>query len=97
MGFRVVIDDFELMDVYNVLNDGIVNSIEYKVKFIDSSKNDYKALHLYFYGDNKFFPWELQIWRKSDFQKNEESHLLHKQEYTKWATIYKDEVLKKEV
>ncbi len=63
----------------------------YKIKYIDSSKGEYKATHIYFYGNNnKFYPWELQIWLPEDFQTNYDSHEKHKQEYIKSASIHKD-------
>ena len=34
------------------------------LKCIDSSKQDYKATHIYFKQDNFNFQWELQIWNK---------------------------------
>lgn len=59
------------------------------VKVHNSSKGDYQAIHIYFQnGNNKYFPWELQIWRKKDEQTNIESHAKHKQAYTKWPRIY---------
>lgn len=39
-------------------------------------------------GNNKFFPWELQIWCEKYEQTNIVSHAEHKQAYTKWPTIY---------
>lgn len=54
------------------------------LKCIDSSKGDYKAIHIYFKKDNYSFPWELQIWNKEDERNNLESHKKYKQDYTKW-------------
>ncbi|KIL71968.1 hypothetical protein [Pseudobacillus badius] len=62
----------------------------YKIKYRNSSKGDYKATHVYFYGgSNKNFPWELQIWLPEDYMGNYESHAKHKQEYIKSAKIHK--------
>lgn len=64
---------------------------EYSIKFRDSSKQDYKATHVYFEGNkNKFFPWELQIWNPNDVEANIQSHEMHKQEYVSWAKVYKE-------
>lgn len=54
------------------------------LKCIDSSKGDYRAIHIYFRYDNYSFPWELQIWRIQDKENNLISHKQYKQEYTKW-------------
>ncbi|WP_225434144.1 hypothetical protein [Peribacillus tepidiphilus] len=89
LGFRIIIEGFD----HNCKQfDELCNSIlrEIKIKKTNSSKGDYKATHLYFYGEsNKFYPWELQIWNPLDASTNEQSHALHKQEYKKWAEIYK--------
>lgn len=55
-----------------------------KYKYIDSSKLDYKAVHLYFKKDNFSFPWELQIWSECNKEANIRSHARYKQGYTKW-------------
>lgn len=54
------------------------------LKCIDSSKGNYKAIHIYFKKDNYSFPWELQIWNEEDEEINLESHRKYKQGYTKW-------------
>ena len=54
------------------------------LKLIDSSKGDYKALHIYFRDGNFNFPWELQLWNKEDERSNKESHEKYKQGYLKW-------------
>ena len=54
------------------------------LKFIDSSKQDYKATHIYFKQDNFNFQWELQIWNKEDEINNINSHEKYKQDYIKW-------------
>lgn len=55
-----------------------------KLRCIDSSKADYIATHVYFKSDNFSFPWELQIWKTEDRNKNLNSHRKYKQEYTHW-------------
>ena len=60
-----------------------------KYRCIDSSKGEYKAVHLYFREDNWTFPWELQIWRKDDVETNFASHKKYKQEYTTWEKARK--------
>lgn len=61
-----------------------------KYKCIDSSKLDYKAVHLYFKENNRTFPWELQIWNRCDVQCNFASHKKYKQEYTTWERESKE-------
>ena len=55
-----------------------------KLRYIDSSKNGYRAVHLYFYKDNFDFPWELQIWNTKDINNNRHLHEKYKQGYTVW-------------
>ena len=55
-----------------------------KLKVIDSSKGQYKAIHIYFKEDNYQFQWELQIWKKEDEEKNIKSHEIYKQDYARW-------------
>lgn len=62
----------------------LINSKYNKLKCIDSSKKDYKAMHIYFKEDNFSFQWELQIWNKLDEIKNIQSHEKYKQDYVKW-------------
>lgn len=89
-GLRIIIDDFDHNCEYFDDLCGTLKS-EYRIKAIDASKHDYKATHIYFYGDsNRYFPWELQIWSTADVVSNDESHFIHKQEYKSWANIYKN-------
>lgn len=55
-----------------------------KYRCINSSKFDYKAVHIYFKENNQTFPWELQIWNRSNVESNFVSHKNYKQEYTTW-------------
>lgn len=54
------------------------------LKCIDSSKQDYKATHIYFKQDNFNFQWELQVWNREDEINNINSHEKYKQDYIKW-------------
>jgi hypothetical protein len=90
VGFRVVLPDFnhtcqsfEEMCSYIGKN--------YRIKYRNSSKGEYKATHVYFYGaGNMNFPWELQIWLPEDHANNYESHNKHKQGYKESAKIHKE-------
>lgn len=55
-----------------------------ELKCINSSKQEYKATHIYFKKNNYNFQWELQIWNKKDEINNINSHEKYKQEYIKW-------------
>ncbi|PIC59122.1 hypothetical protein CSV80_00940 [Sporosarcina sp. P12(2017)] len=87
-GFRVWMDEFDHnQECYDFIESSLDNS---RVKIHNSCKGDYRATHIYFNnGNNRFFPWELQIWLHKDDKTNIHSHSLHKQEYTQWAEIYK--------
>lgn len=90
LGFRVVIPNFshDCMIFENMCEFIRKN---YKIRYINASKGDYRATHIYFHGDsNKNFPWELQIWLPDDHETNHESHAKHKQDYIKSAEIYKE-------
>lgn len=59
------------------------------LKVLDSSKTwkddvIYVAVHIYFSGSNRTFPWELQIWSDSDAPLNFASHRAHKERYARW-------------
>lgn len=62
----------------------LINTKYNNLKCIDSSKNDYKATHIYFKKDNYAFQWELQVWNKLDEVNNINSHEKYKQDYVKW-------------
>ena len=51
---------------------------------IDSSKDEYRAVHLYFRAGNYAFPWDLQIWNECDTGTNLASHKAYKQDYVIW-------------
>lgn len=68
----------------------IENTYSGKYKCIDSSKDDYRAVHLYFKRDNQSFQWELQIWNDLDKDGNFASHKQYKQEYTYWEKETKE-------
>ncbi|MEW4368645.1 hypothetical protein [Paenibacillus kandeliae] len=90
LGCRIIVNEFdhEGTDCYSILND---IGIDYKIDGRNASKgNDYRASHIYFYGQNIYFPWELQIWLPKDSQKNEQSHKEHKSKraYISWPDDY---------
>lgn len=81
-GVRVIFDEeFEHDDVYNIVSNNYPH-----LRCIDSSKNGYKATHIYISkaNDNKFFPWELQVWEKKYEKSNIASHAKYKEGYINW-------------
>lgn len=62
----------------------LINGKYNNLKCIDSTKNDYKATHIYFKKDNYAFRWELQVWNKIDEVNNIISHEKYKQDYVRW-------------
>ena len=73
-------------EVYSFIEDTYPN----RYRCIDSSKFDYKAVHLYFKENNQSFPWELQIWNMCDMDSNFSSQKKYKQEYTAWEKESKE-------
>lgn len=88
LGYRLVIDtSFSIKDLMlNIIaiTEQLPDNIKNKITVLDSSKNDYKAIHLYFKLNNRNYPVELQIWRICDKEKNKDSHFEHKQDYLNW-------------
>lgn len=79
-GIRIVIDEiFSFEDIKKY-----IDKYYPEYKCIDSSKDTYTAIHIYFEKDNLSFPWELQVWSKQDEINNYKSHKEYKQEYTQW-------------
>lgn len=90
LGIRVIFDE-EVS--FNVLQSFIEQNNYTSLKATDSTKNDYKALHIYFKQDNWHFPWELQVWCSKDAENNRKSHSMYKQEATKWEQEHNEGVI----
>ena len=89
-GARIIIDyPLSLSDIENFLKDNFPQWENLKIT--DSSKNEYKATHIYFRKDNFFLPWELQIWFADDEASNRNSHQKYKQGYTMWEHSLREE------
>lgn len=75
LGFRIIVNDLD--SIYAILkSDDRISD----VKTYFRKDGDYRGIHLYFKnGNNKFFPWELQIWDEAHSLSNEISHKEHKQ------------------
>lgn len=79
-GIRIICNKpIEHVQIINLVRSNFKN-----LKCIDSSKQDYKATHIYFREGNCNFQWELQIWNKKDEINNIISHEKYKQDYIKW-------------
>lgn len=95
LGFRILVNNLEA--VFDALqNDNRVTNI---AKLYLRTDGDYKGIHLYFKnGNNRFFPWELQIWDPEQSRLNELSHKEHKQkrQYISLPQHYFDANLEKE-
>lgn len=96
LGFRVIVDTPQSYeDILKALKE---NDKNFDKRFRSKPKNPdkttkYTALHIHFRGDtNRYFPWELQIWKKSDEKENIESHAEHKnkRQYTEWYKSYRE-------
>lgn len=85
-GMRIIIKNGNID--YNIIEDYCNNHIP-KIRFVDSTKFNYHAHHIYFKIDNFNFPWELQIWEEQYEKSNRKSHAEHKQDYIKWESIIK--------
>ena len=79
-GLRIICNkELSFDEILNLINTKYSN-----LKCIDSSKDEYKATHIYFRKGSYAFQWELQIWNKSDEKNNINSHEKYKQDYVKW-------------
>lgn len=86
-GARFLASGFTIDEVYRHVKESYPH-----LRVMDATKDEYKAVHVYFQGGNYNFPWELQVWRAEDEQANKESHRKYKQEYTKWEKETTEEV-----
>lgn len=82
-GARIIIDyPFKFDEIDECLKN---NFLHYdRLKITDSSKNEYKATHIYFKESNFFLPWELQIWFSEDEKTNRSCHKKYKQDYIRY-------------
>lgn len=96
LGFRIFVQDVDFV------HDELKNDTNIKVhidRMYMRKKDGYIGLHIYFKNhNNKFFPWELQIWNVRHAELNENLHKEHKQKrkYTSLAKDYYQANLEKE-
>lgn len=93
LGFRIILKDFEqdYKDIEKYIKSQ--EEISSKLHVYHRKDKEYNAVHVYIINkNNKFFPWELQIWKSDDEVKNEQSHRSHKEkrEYLSWPESYKE-------
>ena len=60
------------------------------LKCIDSKKQEYTAVHIYFKSTNYTFQWELQVWTEYNEKNNLKSHKKYKEEYALWEKRAKE-------
>lgn len=93
LGFRIIIDaEFDYQELLADINTSADLSVTLFRPYVRIDEN-YQAIHLYVKSDNNsYFPWEIQIWRKSDEVSNEQSHRNHeeKRRYTNWTEVYEN-------
>ena len=87
LGVRIILEPSLTFDE---IHSFVESTYQRRYRCIDSSKLDYKAVHLYFKESNQSFPWELQIWNRCDVESNFISHQKYKQEYTTWEKESKE-------
>lgn len=90
-GIRVITnEEYNLKEIQNVIES---KTFSEKLRAISSIKEAgaYKAIHVYFSHGNNTFDCELQIWYKKFVESNELSHRRHKQQYTLWESVLKED------
>lgn len=81
LGIRIILK--EVTTLKNIID--YIKAEFPELKVINSSKKDYKAIHVYFgKGNNYVFQWELHSWLEKDEINNLLSHHKYKQDYIKW-------------
>lgn len=87
-GVRIILDNYiEYEKIKEYINN---RKSSLKLKCIKADKKEYIATHIYFKKDNFTFPWELQVWSKSNRDNNFISHAKYKQDYAKWEKENKE-------
>lgn len=93
LGFRIIITGtFDYDDLLEKIKSSENLLVELFRPYVRRD-DGYVAVHIYFKSKNNlYFPWELQIWNKSEEKGNETSHRLHKEKrkYISWTEIFKD-------
>lgn len=76
-GFRIILPNLNenKLEINALLNRFVAKNII--KKFYNKNDRNYRAIHCYFQGYNKWFPWELQIWDSMDECDNIQEHLKH--------------------
>lgn len=96
LGFRLMVSNSDNICTKIESDESLKESIS---RMYPRTEGSYSGFHLYFKnGNNKFFPWELQIWDVTNAVQNELSHKDHKQKrkYISLPQNYRDGNLEKE-
>lgn len=93
VGFRVVIS----RTIYDQIMELLKNKfLSYKeITILDSSKDEYCAIHVYFKDSNFSYPWELQIWPDDKEKSNVSSHEKYKRNSLNWLATTAFEIEKR--
>lgn len=85
-GIRFILKNttISIDEIKDIIIEHYPETLHKKHRVVLSSKNGYNAVHVYLHEDNTYFPWEVQVWRKSDETANKDSHRQHKQAYINW-------------
>lgn len=82
-GARIILTGIEQQ--HNELEERL-NNLKSKgviTRYYTRHDGDYLATHCYFQTDNRYFPWELQIWDENREYKNRFEHARHDKEHGK--------------
>ena len=76
-GARIILKDINnnIDEIHKIFDN--LKSNDSLFKYVFRSKKGYRAIHCYFQSNNKYFPWELQIWDLDDEANNIRLHNEH--------------------
>lgn len=79
-GIRIIVEDEQEQVILEMLEKW---KSKYQLqRYYKRNKDGYKGIHLYFKNDNNmYYPWEMQVWTKSDLDSNITSHVEHKRRF----------------
>lgn len=96
LGFRLILDEFHsTSEEFKMFMEEVKTNIQL-MRWYNRDRDGYIATHIYFKNmNNKYFPWELQLWNTENAISNEISHAEHKakREYIIWPKKYKEGTL----
>ena len=87
-GIRIVVPIDKFDKLYEIVI-RLAENNNWNCKIYDSSKLEYKAVHMYICNGNYSLRWEVQFWLLKDDASNRNSHARYKQAYTNWESVYR--------